>query len=100
MAVYQGIPQQVAGLPLNRVVTRTALPVATLPYYDQAQLPGTLDAGTEAEAQRIVADLEAKSAACSSDQAPLGCPVVAPGAGAGTTLPSAGASPSPTAGLR
>ena len=77
VAIHQGIPQEVAGLPLSRVVTRTALPVDSLPYYDQAQLEGTLDAGTEAEAQRIVTDLEAKSAACSSDQAPLGCPVVA-----------------------
>ena len=74
VAIFQGIPQQVAGVPLSRVTTRTALAVDTLPYYDQAQLYRTLDAATEAEAQRIVADLEAKSAACSSAQAPLGCP--------------------------
>ncbi len=95
VAIYQGIPQQVAGVPLNRVVTRTALPVGSLPYYDQAQLSGTLDAATESEAQRIVTDLEAKSASCTSGQAPLGCPVVQPGTGSGTTLPTA--SPSPTA---
>ena len=95
VAIYQGIPQQMAGVPLNRVVTRTALPVASLPYYDQAQLGGTLDAATETEALRIVTDLEAKSASCTSGQAPLGCPVVGPGTGSGTTLPSA--SPSPTA---
>jgi protein phosphatase len=99
VAIYQGIPQQMAGVPLNRVVTRTALPVASLPYYDQAQLGGTLDAATETEALRIVTDLEAKSASCTSGQAPLGCPVVGPGtgsgSGSGTTLPSA--SPSPTA---
>jgi protein phosphatase len=89
VTVYQGIPQQVAGVPLNRVVTRTALPVATLPYYDQAQLTGTIDAATRAEAQRIVTDLEAKSAACSSAQAPLGCPIVEPGTGSATTLPGA-----------
>jgi hypothetical protein len=95
VAIFQGIPQQVAGVPLNRVVTRTALPLGSLPYYDQAQLSGTLDAATESEAQRIVTDLEAKSASCTSGQAPLGCPVVQPGTGAGTTLPSP--SPSPTA---
>ncbi len=93
VAIYQGIPQQVAGVPLNRVVTRTALLVDTLPYYDQAQLKGTLDAGTEAQAQRIVTDLEAKSAACSSEQSPFGCPVAPSGAGSGT-LPGASASPS------
>lgn len=95
VAIYQGIPQQVGGVPLNRVVTRTALPVASLPYYDQAQLSGTLDAATESEAQRIVTDLEAKSASCTSGQAPLGCPVVQPAPGSGTTQPSR--SPSPTA---
>jgi hypothetical protein len=77
------------------VVTRTALAVESLPYYDQAQLGGTLDAATESEAQRIVTDLEAKSASCTSEQAPLGCPAVQPGTESGTTLPSA--SPSPTA---
>jgi protein phosphatase len=94
VAIYQGIPQEVAGVPLNRVVTRTALPVATLPYYDQTQLEGTLDAGTQVQAQRIVTDLEAKSAACSSQQAPLGCPTPPTGGGAGTD--AAGATPSPT----
>jgi protein phosphatase len=104
VAIYQGIPQQAAGVALNRVVTRTALPVATLPYYDQAQLEGTLDAATEAGAQRIVTDLEAKSAACSSVQAPLGCPLGQPGTA--TTLPAATSpatpapAPSPTGTLR
>ncbi len=94
VAIYQGIPQEVAGVPLSRVVTRTALSVATLPYYDQAQLETTLEAATEAGAQRIVTDLEAKSAACSSEQAPLGCPIARPATGSGTTLP--GASPTST----
>jgi hypothetical protein len=94
VAIYRGIPQEVAGVPLNRVVTRTALPVATLPYYDQAQLEGTLDAGTQVEALRIVTDLEAKSAACSAQPAPLGCPSPQAGLGVGTN-PS-GASPGPT----
>jgi protein phosphatase len=96
VAIYQGIPQEVAGVPLNRVVTRTALPVATLPYYDQAQLEGTLDAGTRGEALRIVTDLEAKSAACSAQQAPLGCPTPQAAPGVGTNPPGASAGPTPT----
>lgn len=96
VAIYQGIPQEVAGVPLNRVVTRTALPVATLPYYDQTQLQGTLDAGTRAQAQRIVTDLEAKSAACSSQQAPLGCPTPQTDPGVGTDAPGATPGPTPT----
>ena len=92
VTIYQGIPPEIFGLPLNRVTTRTALPVATLPYYDQAKLDDTLDAATQAEAQRIVTDLEAKAAACSSEQSPLsGCPINPQGAGdsATSTPPSA-----------
>jgi serine/threonine protein phosphatase PrpC len=88
VAVFQGIPQQIAGVPLSRVTTRTAVPVASLPYYDQAQLGQTIDAATETEALRIVTDLEVKAAACASVEAPLGCPVITPGAGA-----AAGTSP-------
>ena len=99
VAIYQGIPQEVAGVPLNRVVTSTALRVDTLPYYDQTQLTGTLDAATQTEAQRIVTDLEAKSASCSSEQAPLGCPAQ-PGGGSGTNLPRATpTAPAPTSSL-
>lgn len=75
VAVFQGIPQDIAGRPLNRVTTRTAVQVSSLPYYDQAQLNDTIEAPTEADALRIVTDLEDKSAACASDEAPLGCPV-------------------------
>ena len=87
VTIYQGIPPEIFGLPLNRVTTRTALPVATLPYYDQAKLSyDTLDAATQAEAQRIVTDLEAKAAACSSEQSPLsGCPINPQGAGDSAT---------------
>ena len=91
VAIYQGIPQQFVGVPLNRVTTHTALPVGSLPYYDQAQIEGTIDAATEAEAQRVVADLAAKGAACDSEDAPLGCPPLVdsdPGLGEGL-LPSA-----------
>ncbi len=75
VAVFQGIPQQIAGVPLSRVTTRTAVPVSALPYYDQTQLVGTIEAPTEADALRIVTELEAKAAACASQEAPLGCPV-------------------------
>ena len=99
VAVFQGIPQQIAGVPLSRVTTRTAVPVSALPYYDQTQLLGTIEAPTEAEALRIVSDLEAKAAACASKEAPLGCPVMladilGDGAGAEPSSPAQG-SPTP-----
>lgn len=76
VAVYQGIPQQIGGQALNRVTTSTSVPVRRLPYYDQAQLSDTIEAPTEADALRIVTDLEDKALACASPPAPLGCPVL------------------------
>ena len=104
VTINQGIPQDLAGIPMNRVSTQTALPVASLPYYDQQQLALTIDAGTEAEAQRIVADLEKKAAACTAEPVPLGCPPSTstsptqptPGASATSLLSRATASASPT----
>ena len=99
VTVYQGIPQSIAGVSLNRVASQTALPTADLPYFDQQQVEATIDAPTQAEAERIVADLETKASACRADPAPLGCPIVPAGGsgGSATASPSASASPSPTA---
>jgi protein phosphatase len=100
VAVSQGVPQTLAGIPLSRVTSRTALEVATLPYYDQQQVQSTIEAATEAEAQRIVTDLEAKAAACSTVPAPLGCPAPVPdgttGTGSTTASPTATPSASPS----
>jgi serine/threonine protein phosphatase PrpC len=99
VTVYRGIPQAIAGVPLNRVVTQTALEVSSLPYYDQQQVERTIDAMTQADAERIVADLASKAAACQADPAPLGCPP--PPSPQPSASPSATASPgpSPTAGV-
>jgi PPM family protein phosphatase len=91
ITVSQGVPQEFVGIPLSRVTTSTALELGQLPYYDQGQVAATIDAGTEAEAERIVAQLEAKIAACQAESPPLGCPAPAlpeqtPGA---TSSPSA-----------
>ena len=74
VTVFQGVPQTLVGVPLSRPVTQSALVATTLPYYDQQQLELTIEAATESDAARIVADLEAKAAACAADPAPLGCP--------------------------
>jgi protein phosphatase len=92
VTVFQGVPQSLAGVSLSRPTTQTALRLDTLPFYDQQQLALTIEATTEADAARIVDDLEAKAAACAVDPAPLGCPsAVDP-----RTLPSATPSPAPT----
>jgi len=92
VTVYQGVPQSLAGIPLSRVTTQTALVAGTLPLYDQQQLALTIEATTQSDAERIVADLEAKAAACAVDPAPLGCPTAVDP----RTLPAATPSPGPS----
>jgi protein phosphatase len=92
VTVSQGVPQSLAGIPLSRVTTQTALVAGTLPLYDQQQLALTIEATTQEDAERIVADLEAKAAACAVDPVPLGCP----GAIDPRTLPTATPSPVPS----
>jgi PPM family protein phosphatase len=74
VTVFQGVPQTLVGSPLSRVASQTALEVADLPKYNQAQVLQTIEAATEADADRIVEELAAKAANCSVDPAPLGCP--------------------------
>jgi protein phosphatase len=90
VTVFQGIPQGLVGVPLSRPTAQTALVAATLPAYDQQQLALTIEAATEADATRIVADLEAKAAACAAVPTPLGCPASTdPRTGGATATPSA-----------
>jgi PPM family protein phosphatase len=90
VTISQGVPQDFLGIPLHRVTTTTAIPLDGLPQYDQGQVLLTIDAGTEAQAFRIVSGLEAKAAACAGDSPPLGCPVPGP---TSTATPSPSASP-------
>ena len=100
VTISRGVPQQVLGLPLNRVTTTTALALDTLPIYDQGQLALTIDASSAAEAQRIVVALEAKSQACTSDSPPLGCPTNTGTDDGSGSQPTAPASPAVQAGAR
>lgn len=98
VAIFRGVPQQVVGLDASTVESRTALQVDTLPYIDQQQLQQTIEAPTLAEAERIVADLEAHAAQCAADPAPLGCPGSLERAQSlAEAEPTASASPSPGA---
>ncbi|MGB8021467.1 MAG: PP2C family serine/threonine-protein phosphatase [Candidatus Nanopelagicales bacterium] len=81
VVIYQGVPQQVGPVDLNRVVSRTALEVSALPYVKQQEVERTIDAGDEVQAQRIVADLQRLADECAADKPPLGCPVDLPEGG-------------------
>ncbi len=96
VAVYQGVPQQLAGVSLNRVTSQSAVEVTSLPYYYQQQLEKTIEATTQADAGRIVANLEKSAADCRSDNPPTGCPIGAEEAADGI-LPSPSGSASPAA---
>ncbi|MGV1004404.1 MAG: PP2C family protein-serine/threonine phosphatase [Candidatus Nanopelagicales bacterium] len=74
VTISQGIPQTFLGISLYRTERTTALPVDSLPFYDQERVAGTLDAGTQEEALRIVASLDQHAQECKSVPTPLGCP--------------------------
>ena len=97
VTIYQGVPSDLGALPMSRVQTQTALEVDMLPYYDQQQLEATIEASTESEAERIVADLELKAAACTADPAPLGCPIASAASTSTQAVPVASATPLPNA---
>jgi protein phosphatase len=74
VAISQGVPESLLGIPLHRVEETTALPVGALPYYDQQRVAKTIDAETRTEADRIVASLAARAAECQTQPVPVGCP--------------------------
>jgi serine/threonine protein phosphatase PrpC len=77
VAISQGVPQSLLGIPLHRVDETTALPVASLPYYDQQLVTKTIDARSRTEADRIVSSLAAQAAECPTEPVPIGCPPTA-----------------------
>lgn len=72
VAVYQGIP--VAGL--SRLVEISDLPTATLPDFELAQVQGTINVPSLADAESTITQLTARAAACKSAPSTPGCPAV------------------------
>ena len=90
VAIFQGVPQTVAGRQLSTVNDVSTVSVTALPDVDQTAVLGAIPAGDLDEAHRIVARLEAQAASCSAS--PLqGCPT--PRTSTTTTRPA----PTPTA---
>ncbi|HSK92238.1 MAG TPA: Stp1/IreP family PP2C-type Ser/Thr phosphatase [Euzebyales bacterium] len=60
VAVYQGLPQEVGGMPIARVLPEeiTTTPVAEFPAFRQQAINDGLTAQSLADARRIVADLQ------------------------------------------
>jgi protein phosphatase len=74
VAVYQGIQGTLLGYPLSNLWSDSSLQVGTLPFFDQELVSKGIPAADEADAQRIVNELQARAVECQSVLPPAGCP--------------------------
>jgi len=74
IAIFQGVPGNVLGIPLHAPQQITSIDVRTLPYFDAERAGNTIPAQDLASADRIVGELQKKSQACQSLLPPDGCP--------------------------
>jgi protein phosphatase len=74
VSVYQGVQGQLLGYRLSSVWADSGLQVGTLPYFDQELVSKGIPAADEADAQRIVAELQGRAVACQGLVPPSGCP--------------------------
>jgi len=89
VAIFRGVPDQVAGRSLSRVVQPSTVALLTLPPYEADQVRHLIAAASLADAQRILAGLTADASACASATPPPAC---SPGGAAGVPSPSPRAS--------
>lgn len=76
VTIYQGVEGSVLGIPLSEPQQVTAIDVATLPTFDAELVTAGIPAADLAAADRIVASLAERAAACASPRPPAGCPTV------------------------
>ena len=74
VGVYRGVEGTLLGAPLSTLWSDSGLQVGTLPYFDQELVSKAIPAANEADAQRIVAELQSRAADCQTLQPPAGCP--------------------------
>ena len=74
VGVYQGVQGSLFGARLSTLWSDSGLQVGTLPYFDQELVSKGIPAANEADAQRIVAELQSRAADCQTVIAPAGCP--------------------------
>jgi PPM family protein phosphatase len=74
VAIYNGLPGTLAGLPLQELNTDSAIIVGALPLFDQELVSKGIPAESRADAQRILDELQARAAACQGLFPPAGCP--------------------------
>jgi protein phosphatase len=74
VAVYQGVQGTLLGYPLSSLWSDSSLQVGTLPFFDQELVSKGIPAADEADAQRIISELQARALECQSILPPAGCP--------------------------
>jgi PPM family protein phosphatase len=89
VAIYNGIPGALVGIPLQRVETVPGPAISALPVFDQELVGNGIPAIDRADADRIVVELQRRADACLAAKPPVGCPV------ATAAAPTASATPSP-----
>ncbi|MDC3001192.1 protein phosphatase 2C domain-containing protein [Actinomycetota bacterium] len=74
VAIYQGVPGNLAGVSLSTLTKDTGLPAGQLPLFDQELVSKGIPAESEADAQRIVTELQVRADECQTIFPPAGCP--------------------------
>ena len=74
VAIYNGIPGDVAGVQLHRLSEDSGVIVGALPLFDQELVSKGIPAESQADAQRILNELAARAEACQGLFPPAGCP--------------------------
>ncbi len=69
-----GVPGNLAGVSLSTLTTDTGLPAGQLPLFDQELVSKGIPAESEADAQRIVTELQVRADECQTIFPPAGCP--------------------------
>lgn len=92
LAIYQGIPNEVAGVSVSRVLVPeiTTTPVSEFPAFRQQAIADGLTAQSLSDARRIVSDLQIQLRESQAPSRGIGVPQTGP-----TAQPPAGPSPRP-----
>ena len=78
VAVYNGVQGTLLGFDLFSVSEDSGLVVGALPLFDQELVSKGIPAASQADAQRIVAELRSRADECRQVPTPAGCPGAAP----------------------
>ena len=78
VSVYRGVQGSLLNYRLSSVWSDSGLQVGTLPYFDQELVSKGIPAADEADAQRIITELQGRASECQTLMPPSGCPGALP----------------------